>query len=109
MSSTFCLEELLSLSLCHYVTIPRTHLTSVLLGKYHIWGGWWSKTEVIQVLARYVMVLLGRIAALDCLGSSGVNVSRFARVNEKSEPETVGTFMIINDSMIQIRNSNIDS
>ena len=33
-----------------YLYIPGTHLTSVLIGKDHILGGWWSKIEVIQVL-----------------------------------------------------------
>ena len=33
-----------------YICIPRTHLTSVLIGKDHILGGWRSKIEVTQVL-----------------------------------------------------------
>ena len=32
------------------IYIPGTQLTPVLIGKGHIWGGWWSKIEVIQVL-----------------------------------------------------------
>ena len=34
--------------------MPRTHLTSVLIGKDHILGGWWSKIEVTQVLGIYI-------------------------------------------------------
>ena len=34
------------------LVIPGTRLTSVLIGKDHILGGWWSKREVIQVVWR---------------------------------------------------------
>ena len=36
--------------------MPRTHLTSVLIGKDHILGGWWSKIEVTQVLGMSIWV-----------------------------------------------------
>lgn len=35
------------------IYIPGTRLTSVLIGKGHIWDGLWSKIEVVQVLGIY--------------------------------------------------------
>ena len=39
-----------------YIYIPRTHLTSVLIGKDNLLGGLWSKIEVIQVLGIYIYI-----------------------------------------------------
>ena len=36
-----------------YIYNPRTHLTSVLIGKDNLLGGLWSKIEVIKVLGIY--------------------------------------------------------
>ena len=41
-----------------YIYIPRTHLTSVLIGKDYILGGWCSKIEVTQVIGIYIYICL---------------------------------------------------
>ena len=35
-------------------------MTPALIGKGHIWDGWWSKIEVIQVLGVYVYIYIYR-------------------------------------------------
>ena len=46
-----------------YICLPGTHLTSVLIGKDHIWGYWWSKIEVTNRFQVYVSTsqLTGRL------------------------------------------------